>query len=199
MVSPDRITAMHDAITQGDLGKVKLLLKAGVPADGGSTIPFICLAASLGNGAIFDLLVEHGAPMETPELLEYAVDGGGGRILPALSTVKKLLESCTYDKDTLDRSLRFASVSGSPEVVRILMEHGADPNGVEPDKMDYPLSNAIRHGRAAVIAELLKHGANPKVMVFEENHLGEKLDTQVSLAELALNLGFPDIAELLGD
>ncbi len=198
MVSPARITAMRDAIVEGDVKKVRLLLKSGVPAASGERIPFVCLAASLSRTEIFELLVENGASLDSEELLEYAVDGGGGRIMPSVAIVEKLLASRDYPSEILNRSLRFACVSGSPEVVRKLVEKGADPNAFDQTQMDFPLSNAVLHGRIAVVAELLNLGANPNVEVFEENELSEKTGNKITLVDLAIQHGFPEIAKLLG-
>lgn len=146
MVSPDRIHAMADAIAAGNVAKVKLLLKAGVPASGADRAPFIVIAAALGAEAIFDLLLESGASIETPELLDEAVDGNGGRETPSASIVRKILVARDHDLPTLTRCLRYACVSGSVNVVQLLLQYGADPNGVDNEFKDFPLLNAVQNG-----------------------------------------------------
>lgn len=162
MASPDRMRAMHDAIIDGNLAKVRLLLKAGAPADGVlDKMPFVTLAAMLVKEDVFELLVASGASLSTPELLEYSVDGGGGRLRPSLAIVRRVLEGAAHDPATINRTLRFACVSGSPQVVQLLLAQGADPNERDPQSGESPLDNAVEHGRQEVVEVLLAAGAKP--------------------------------------
>lgn len=198
LVSPARMIAMRDAIVDDDIAKVRLLLKAGVPAVGAvDRFPFVCLAASLVKEEIFDLLIGNGASITTPELLDWAVDGGGGRLRPSTAIVQRILSEVAHEKETLTRCLRFASVSGSPDVVRLLIEQGADPNGVDQDKC-FPLALAVRHGHAEAVKVLLDAGADPTEPVWDEDDVGDLTGQTSTLVDLAIRHGYPEIAKLVG-
>ena len=198
MVSPDRMIAMNHAIMDGDTAKVRLLLKAGVPAAGElDRFPFLFVSAMLCKEEIFDLLLSHGAPITTPQLLDYAVDGGGGRLRPSIRIVQRILSEVPHDTEALTRSLRFACVSGNVEVVRLLIERGADPNSFDDKSKDSALSNAVRQGHAEVVAVLLDAGADPTQPVWDEDDDGEFTVTS-TLVDLAVREGYPEIAKMLG-
>ena len=80
--------------------------------------------------------------MTTPRLLDWAVDGGGGRLKPSLAIVQLILREVPHDHEALSAALRFACVSGNVDVVQLLLQMGADPN--ERDEVyNSPLSNAF--------------------------------------------------------
>jgi ankyrin repeat protein len=193
------MTAMRNAIVDGDGAKVRLLLKAGVPAAGEvDRFAFVSLAAMLCKDEIFDLLLANGASITTPRLLDWAVDGGGGRMRPSTAIVQRILSELTHDTDTLTQALRFAAVSGSVEVVRLLIQQGADPNGLDDQDKDFPLANAVRQGHADVVKELLDAGADPTQPVWDEDEVGDLIGTTSTLVDLAIQHGYPEIARLLG-
>lgn len=74
-----------------------------------------------------------------------------------------------------DSALFEACKSGSAEIVRILINHGADPNASVYDGTT-PLMVAAGMNSSEVVGELLAHGADPSV----RNKDGE---TAVSLAQ----------------
>jgi ankyrin repeat protein len=183
MVSPFRMTAMCDAIKDGDVAKVRLLLKAGVPAAGETdNFPFLYLAAMLCKEDIFTLLLDSGASVQTPRLLDWAVDGGGGRLKPSLAIVQRILREVPHDKAALTSALRFACVSGNVDVVRLLLSRGADPNGHDEEMNACPLSNAIRHGHAEVVDVLLEAGADATRPVCEEDGIGDRTGRVFTIA-----------------
>ena len=51
--------------------------------------------------------------------------------------------------------------SGDPEIVRVLLEHGADVNGRSDEGGFTPLHNASGSGAAELVRILLEHGADP--------------------------------------
>lgn len=68
MTSPDRLAAAREAVIAGNLAKLRLLLKSGVPADAplpGSSM--LRLAARFGHGEVFDALVAAGARIDDPD------------------------------------------------------------------------------------------------------------------------------------
>jgi ankyrin repeat protein len=191
--------AMNDAIIDGNIAKVRLLLKAGVPASGETDgFPFLCLAAMLVKEDIFTLLLANGAAATTPRLLDWAVDGGGGRLEPSLAIVQRILKDVPHDREALTAALRFACVSGNVDVVRLLLQMGADPNGRDELHNACPLSNAIRRGHADVVNVLLDEGADATQTVFAENDVGDLTGDELTLVDLAVQEGYPDIAKLVG-
>lgn len=190
---------MRDAIIDGDIAKVRLLLKAGVPASGETDcFPFLCIAAMLVKEDIFTLLVDNGAPLTTPRLLDWAVDGGGGRLKPSIAIVGRILREVPHGRSAVTAALRFACVSGNVDVVRLLLEQGGDPNGQDEEANACPLSNAIRHGHAEIVDLLLESGADATQSVYEEDDLGDLTGRKVTFVDLAVQHAYPEIAKMVG-
>lgn len=163
MTSPIRLKAMREAIIEGNVKKVELLLRAGVPADGESDCdtPFIEHAASTGQTEVFKLLCREGADLGTKGLLSTAVDGDGGRRSPALDIVMTILDEVEVPTDELDAALRFACVGGAQQVIEALVERGADVNGRDDDLSSFPLLNAVANDHVDLVEYLLNKGADP--------------------------------------
>lgn len=197
MISPDRIVAMRNAVIAGDTNKVRILLKAGVPATCGDDTPFVCLAAMHGREDVFELLVANGAPISTPRLLATAVDGGGGRYQVSAVIVRKILCGTDHDMNTLNECLRYSCAGGNLDVVKMLLDRGADPNVQHPKYKFFPLASAVRRGHLEIVRELLNHGADTTMEVweFKENALTGNTS---SLVDVAIQNGYPEIAKLLG-
>lgn len=190
-MSAPRLAAMNEAIRIGDAARVRLLLRAGVPADGGlDGVTWVRFAASLVREEIFELLVAAGARLDEPELLEWAVDGGGGRIVPSLAVVRRILAANPPDPGGATRALRFACVHEAPEVVAALLEAGADPDGGSESTGVSALGVAARYGRIAVIDMLLAAGADPTRLVREAGRAEP-------LADYARRWGHPEAAARL--
>jgi ankyrin repeat protein len=190
---------MRDAIIDADIAKVRLLLKAGVPASGEiDGFPFLCLAAMLVKEEIFTLLLDHGASLATPRLLDWAVDGGGGRLKPSIKIVGRILREIPHETSAVTAALRFACVSGNVDVVRLLLEQGADPNSRDEQHNDCPLSNAIRQGHAQVVDLLLEAGADATRPFLEEDDLGDLTGRNITFVDLAVQHGYPEIAKMVG-
>ena len=95
------------------------------------------------------------SPNGTP--LHYATFCGLHAIVKSLATdhPQDVRARDAYDKST---PLHLASIRGSVEVARVLIEHGADPTAQNEDGLT-PLHEASKWGRMKVIRLLLKHGA----------------------------------------
>ncbi|GMM56739.1 Hos4 protein [Maudiozyma humilis] len=85
-----------------------------------------------------------------------------------LDTVRALLAAGEIDVNDQDNAgntpLHEAALNGHLEVVRVLVEHGADPN-VRSYEMfgDTPLIDASANGHLDVVSYLLAHGADPTI------------------------------------
>jgi ankyrin repeat protein len=88
--------------------------------------------------------------------------------------------------------LYVAAVQGEAEIVRLLLEAGADPNRESMDETEgTPLCAAAAHDRAEIVRLLLEHGADPNVV--------EGKDDEVPMTALrwAQNYGHSEIIRLL--
>jgi hypothetical protein len=74
-------------------------------------------------------------------------------------------------------------------VVRLLLEHGADVNALENDDSYTPLHVAVNYGRVEVVRVLLEHGAN----VGAEDKKGK------TPLQLASNKGYEEIMKLISE
>src|SRR4051812_8105620 len=93
--------------------------------------------------------------------------GDANRVKELLNTDLSLANSENNDGLTL---LGFASHFGQSEVVRLLLDNGADVNALSHSKVSYIPSNTALHAAIAgernleVIQRLLAHRANPTIM-----------------------------------
>jgi ankyrin repeat protein len=113
-----------------------------------------------GHGAISDQLERPSQALATP--LHYAAFYG------LHDVVKFLIVERSQDVNTRDfyrdeTPLSVASRRGSPEVARVLLEHGADTE--TRDDEDYsPLERSSGNGHVEVLQVLLEHGADPNFL-----------------------------------
>lgn len=174
MVSPDRILAMQKAIEDRNLPKVRLLLKAGVPAEHcyhpSQGWTFAKLAARTGDFAIFCCLIDAGADVGGREA------GGWPMIQEAAFSrnastdiVNKVLAEGTCSQADLDRTLVHAPEYGSLEIFGRLLEAGANPGFVDDDGAT-ALMHAVLHKNSAMAIRLLEAGADPTLRVPYEAH-----------------------------
>lgn len=196
MVSTDRIDAMRTAVLAGDIRKARILLKAGVPVCGGEPTNFLCLAGMHGLEEMFDFLVANGAALNDPDVLGYSVGGSAKQRRPSTKIVQSILEAAKFDVQTLTECLRFASATENVDVVRMLLDRGADPNGQDQVYKFFPLGNAVEAGHLEVVRALLDAGADPTMEFwdFEENAL---TGSTSALVDVAIRNGFPEIAKVL--
>jgi len=173
MVSPDRILAMEKAIEDHALAKVRLLLKAGVPANhvyqptlGWS---FAWLAAHVGDFPIFCCLIDAGADINARGttgtiLLEAACS----RQASAAIVAKVLAESARSQAD-LDETLLYAPEFGHLEIVEQLLAAGANPRYANEEGAT-ALMHAVMHRQSAIALRLLAAGADPARRIPYEEH-----------------------------
>jgi ankyrin repeat protein len=83
-------------------------------------------------------------------------------------------------------ALHAGASRGGAEIVKLLLEAGADPN-VKQERGFVPLHSAAANGNAAVVELLLKHGAHPDA----------KAEDGKTPADMATEGGHKDLAEKL--
>lgn len=132
--------AMVVAAAANNVGVMQLLFDSGVDVDASTQLePPILLACKNANHEAVAWLLEHGA--------------------------ESWLLTADNDEESSDDSLLYHAIrSGSIAVVRLLLEHGANPNihfiGTECCNGATPLHLAVYEENAAILEELLKAGAD---------------------------------------
>ena len=128
---PAEEESFRQAAYDGELEKVKILLKQGVKCnaidqDGHTALMF---AAFNGHSKIVLSLLEAGAVVD--------------------------------QRDMMDRTaLLYGATGPFPETVKILLDRGADPNKVDSDEQFSPLMHAAAEGNFEVVKVLLNYGAD---------------------------------------
>ena len=150
---PDRFsdgwTAIHHAASGGHAAVVRVLLDAKADPKAGSVTLSPLESASLhGHKEVVDLLLKHGTLGK-----DHASRKEGPTDAAALSN---------------------AALMGQVEIVRTLLESGADPNRAGEEHFT-PLMGAVRSGSLQIVEMLLKAGA-------DVNALNEARETALDLA-----------------
>ncbi len=125
--------AMHWLVRYNDLASARLLLNAGANPDISSRygVTSLSLAVSNGNAPMVKLLLDAGANANTREhngqtVLQTAADVG------VIESVRLLVEhgAIVDERDSVygQTALMFATRAGHPDVVRFLLDQGANPN-----------------------------------------------------------------------
>ena len=154
-------TALHQAAYAGDLESAKRMIVdedvAVDVADSEKHTPLMW-ASFNGNTAVVEYLIERGAKVDTLDFngrnaLMYASSG------PFAETVELLLSNgaSVNVQGKLEgfTALMTAAAEGQLEVVRLLLQHGADP-ALKDEDSDTAESFALEKGHSAVV-ELLRN------------------------------------------
>jgi uncharacterized protein len=159
MIEDRRVSALTAAVTGGDVDAVRALVREDpslASARDGNGLPVLLLALFHRQRAAADALLE-----AEPELgvLEAAAAGRAERLRELLDADPDAIRERTPEGFT---TLGLAAFLGGPDVVRLLLERGADPD----DDADNPFG--VRPVHAAVAAHdhatmrlLLDAGADP--------------------------------------
>ncbi len=182
-------TALHLAVSVGDLQSARMLIEAGadLEARSGEGRTVLHDSIELGQNAIRDLLLEAGAEID---VCAAAITGRIGRLRELLegrpelagerSTGLSPLGWAAYGNqvetaaELLSRGVRpddgellCAASVGHVAVGRLLIEHGADPDEVHPGAGGNALHAAasMRYARdsSAFVGMLLEAGADPRI------------------------------------
>jgi ankyrin repeat protein len=160
-------TALHVAVARNNAAMARMLIESGSPIDalnGGGRTPLV--VAMFGfhrwwrdewKGEIFDLLLKSGAKYT---MLAAATIGD-------LVQVRKLLHHDPSLANAADpcwrRPLSGAVSHGQTDVVKALLDHGAEPNAKEGIcQGGLSLRAAAGHGFREIVRLLLEHGAVPE-------------------------------------
>jgi len=130
-LGPAEEEAFRQAALDGEIEKVKTLLKRGVACDAvdqdGHTA--LMFTAFNGHSEIAILLLDGGAKIDK--------------------------------RDSLDRTaLLYCATGPFPETAKILLDRGADPNTVDSDEHFSPLMHAAAEGHLEVVKVLIAYGAD---------------------------------------
>lgn len=143
---------LHEAAAQGDLKKVKSALADGADLESRDPSGSTALTSAAGGGhlQVVEYLLERGASVrngrstEFTPLMAAARTGGRLDIVEALVRARANVNAASYEQSVL----MHAAVGGNLNIVRRLIELGADPHAVAEDlfqtTLDYALANKRR-------------------------------------------------------
>ncbi len=148
-------TPLYVAAFLGHAKVAELLLQAGAEVNAACFMGFtpLYMAARLGRKEVVQVLVDHGA--KTHNIHEAAGIGDVEKVRQFLAADDSLIDQ---EAMTGGMPLHWAAVNGELEVVRTLIEAGADVNASDTDG-ETPLTKAARDDHGEIINLLLAHGA----------------------------------------
>jgi hypothetical protein len=175
MINPDRVLRAVSATKAGDAKTVRMMLKAGVPANhfvAGLSETDRCslahFAAKHGQFEIFEFLVEAGAGIDEPEqvswrpaisMLECACSANS----PSLEIIRKILKEGHPTQTFLDQSLQVAAY-GHSAIVEELLAAGANANCSDLN-LDTPLIVAVLSDQEDIAIRLVEADADATLVI----------------------------------
>jgi ankyrin repeat protein len=151
------IPLIHRAAQVGNVELVRLLLEHRASAAAPGTATY---AASSGKVEVLQLVERAGANLreDADEPLRAAAIAGGEEAVRYLLSRGAVVDAADGNLRTaLSRSVAF----DQHEVVRVLLEGGADPRQADPESGWTPLMSAAMGGDSAMIVLLMDAGADP--------------------------------------
>ena len=185
--------SLFQAIKKGDRQAVEDLLASGAElasARDESGVSAVLTAIYYGQPAIADLLIAGRERLNASlDLFEASAAGRADRVEDLLRAAPDRVNDFAPDGF---QALGLAAFFGHPQVARVLLEHGADPNTPSHNKMRVPpLNSAAAGGHLEVARLLLDYGANPNALQgegFAPLHSAAQ-NGQAELVELLLRRG----------
>lgn len=163
-LSPDDRSGVDDlfeAIADGRWSQVKLLLRVGLNPNVMNKYGFTALYRAIETQSPegIRILLEAGANPnldnpQSPAPIIYAIASGH------LGSTRALLEGGKVEG--LQKALQFAIQANKVEVVELLLDAGADPNGLDSESLP-PLAHVLTPEHKALFDLLLEKGADPKL------------------------------------
>ena len=160
------ISPIYYSSLAGITGVVSMLLVEGVDPDEppfgrwGTALGAACHA---GHGDVVELLVEHGADVDTSSSegltpLHLAAETIGARLVSMLMENSKedIMNRRSFDGWTV---LHCAARSGKEETAQLLLDRGADVLAVDKEDLT-PLDAALSQGREEIVQLLVNYGAD---------------------------------------
>ncbi|MEM7699655.1 MAG: ankyrin repeat domain-containing protein, partial [Verrucomicrobiota bacterium] len=211
-VSTESLSALSIAARNDDLNMVDLLVEKGADATIGhdSGVSPLQIAVDQGNVAVSYQLIAAGSKMDAPGLLtaayqrrddplmhlllnagadpESIVPGTGQRVFDAAvndgatNAVRTLLDAGAGIGDNLWAAL----LTGQDDLIRLILDAGADPRQPGPDGQD-PLAYCLERERYKAARMLLDGGADPDA----------RYDDQDTWLSRAIRLGNDEMATAL--
>lgn len=165
---------VHAAAGSGDVARVVLAIELGGRADAVTKVGWTAArsAAASGKREVLDEVVRLGSPVR------FALHGAVGSGDAAL--VRHVLERYApdvNDKDGWQRAALHESMFGGLEIIRLLLEAGADAN-VPDDEGTTPIFYAVDRENPELVRLLIAHGAE----VDRPNGRGEKVSERARWA-----------------
>lgn len=181
-LSYDKATPLYNAVRHKNYYAVVLLLKHGAdPNIKDETCNPLCLALSFEDIISVKLLIKHGADLSVSPPSDYALYNIARPknieivrlILPSLVNLVKLHWVVAHGdcelvrlflehgaRENIQTSLTTSIGIGNIDIVRTLLEYGANPTQSDSNG-DTPLHKAARADSKEIITLLLRKGANP--------------------------------------
>lgn len=158
--NPGTITRTSDhllaeVIRRGEVDVARLLLQAGAsPNIEQYGVPLFTLAQQLGDTAMVDLLMQHGAHPRTPQAATYAAGSG------SVALLRRLHRAGNNLREHNDAPLRQAAFGGHADAVRFLISVGAQPDAEDSNGLR-ALDRAAAMSSVESVRVLLEAGADP--------------------------------------
>ncbi|CAG8424739.1 unnamed protein product [Penicillium salamii] len=113
-----------------------------------------------------DAIIQANKPRQMSNLILGALVGGAESLLRRLLKIegqpKDPIHQVKDQKDHLTKHLSIAARHGHINIVKLLLDHGADPQGLPDSYVQTPLSAAVERANTEIVKILLDLGAKPR-------------------------------------
>jgi ankyrin repeat protein len=135
------------------------LIEAGANPDGQDKRgrPYLVAAADKDQVSVVEALIHHGVDIDTAGSEALAMAVGSGHVPISARLLAAGVNPSVATARSGTSVLRDAAEEGNVELVRLLLESGADPLGLK--QLNRPLQGAATRGRQSVVELLLEFGA----------------------------------------